>query len=105
MLSVNMPAKRFEILDSLRGDANVEMIEHAEKLVAAIKRMYLVNYSDSRRQIENFELMYIPVPKQTNGLVLFELHHHFHSFAYQIFFIIVSSNYCHSLPFVTLFQH
>ena len=76
--SVNMPAKRFEILDSLRGDANVEMIEHAEKLVAAIKRMYLVNYSDSRRQIENFELMYIPVPKQTNGLVLFELHHHFH---------------------------
>ena len=77
MLSENLPAKRFEILDSLRGDANVEMIDHAEKLVGAIKRMYLVNYSDSRRQIQNFELMYIPVPKQTNGLVFFQLKHHF----------------------------
>jgi Ulp1 family protease len=69
MLAVNMPAKRFEILDSLRGEANVEMIEHANQLVEAIKRIYLVNYSDSRRQIASFELMYIPVPKQINRLV------------------------------------
>jgi hypothetical protein len=71
MVSVNFVAKRFEILDSLRGDANVEMIEHANQLVEAIKRMYRVNYSNSRRQIDSFELMYIPVPKQNNGLVFF----------------------------------
>ena len=71
MVSVNLPAKRFEILDSLRGEANVEMINHANKLVDAIKRMYKVNYSDSRRQIDDWELMYIPGPKQNNGLVFF----------------------------------
>ena len=69
VLSVNFPAKRFEILDSLRGPTNQEMIDHASKLVEAIKTCYRVNYSDSHRQIDNYELMYIPVPKQTNGLV------------------------------------
>ncbi|KAM0875219.1 hypothetical protein ACQ4PT_036911 [Festuca glaucescens] len=64
MLSVNMPAKRFEILDSLRGADDIGMIEHANLLVDAIKSMYRINYSDSRRQIDDFELMYIPVPKQ-----------------------------------------
>ena len=71
MVSVNLPAKRFEILDSLRGEANVEMINHANKLVEAIKRMYLVNYSDSHRKIQDWELMYIPSPRQTNWLVFF----------------------------------
>ncbi|KAM0921420.1 hypothetical protein ACQ4PT_006870 [Festuca glaucescens] len=66
MLSVNMPAKRFEILDSLRGADDIGMIEHANLLVDAIKSMYRINYSDSRRQIDDFELMYIPVTKQNN---------------------------------------
>ncbi|KAM0910875.1 hypothetical protein ACQ4PT_013880 [Festuca glaucescens] len=67
MLSVNMPAKRFEILDSLRDADDTGMIEHANMLVDAIKSMYRINYLDSRRQIDNFELMYIPMPKQNNG--------------------------------------
>ena len=73
MLSVNFPAKRFEVLDSLRGEDSVGLINHANQLMDAIKEMYRVNYSDSRRQIDNFELVYIPVPKQTTGLVHF--HH------------------------------
>jgi hypothetical protein len=72
-----MPAKRFEILDSLRGESNVEMIEHADRLVDAIKRMYMVNYSDSRRQIANFELMCVPVPKQIDRFVFLQPCHHF----------------------------
>ncbi|KAM0897327.1 hypothetical protein ACQ4PT_022632 [Festuca glaucescens] len=67
VLSLNMVAKRFEILDSLRGEDDMDMIEHANKLVETIKMMYKVNYSDSYRQIDDFELMYISVPKQTNG--------------------------------------
>ena len=97
----NLLAKRFEILDSLRGEANVEMINHANKLVEAIKRMYRVNYSDSRRQIEDWELMYIPGPKQNNGLVFshyFGLFILFLFFYIPVFLITVSSNYCHSLP-------
>ena len=54
---------------TLRGEAHVEMINHANKLVDAIKIMYKVNYSDSRRQIDDWELMYIPGPKQKIGLV------------------------------------
>ena len=74
MLSVNFAAKRFEVLDSLRGDDDVGLIEHASKLIDAIKEIYWINYSDSRRQIDDFELMYIPVPKQTTGLVFFRAH-------------------------------
>ena len=66
MLSINMDAKRFEILDSLRDENDEEMIEHATRLVDAIKAMYLVNYKDSKKQIQDFELVYIPVPKQDN---------------------------------------
>lgn len=76
VLSVNMPAKRFEILDSLRGDSNSEMIEHANRLVEAIKTMYMVNYSDSRKQIASWELMYIPIPKQCGRLVFQRFHQH-----------------------------
>jgi hypothetical protein len=43
MLLVNMVAKRFEILDSLRGPMNEEMIDHASELVEAIKTAYHVN--------------------------------------------------------------
>ncbi|KAM0881813.1 hypothetical protein ACQ4PT_032705 [Festuca glaucescens] len=67
VLSLNMGSKRFEILDSLRGEDDMDMIEHANKLVEAIKMMYKINYSNSYRQIDDFELMYIPVPKQKNG--------------------------------------
>ncbi|KAM0895067.1 hypothetical protein ACQ4PT_024057 [Festuca glaucescens] len=67
VLSLNMGAKRFEILDSIRGEDDMDKIEHANKLVEAIKTMYKINYSDSYRQIDDFELMYIPVPKQKKG--------------------------------------
>ena len=66
MLSLNMDAKRFEILDSLQDENDEEMIEHATRLVDAIKAMYLVNYKDSKKHIQDFELVYIPVPKQNN---------------------------------------
>jgi hypothetical protein len=49
MLSVNMVAKWFEILDSLRGPTNEEMIDHASQLVEAIKMAYHVNYLGSHR--------------------------------------------------------
>src|SRR4051812_42158915 len=45
------------------------MIEHATKLMESIKKMYIVNYSDSRRQIEDFELVHVPVPSQVDRLV------------------------------------
>jgi hypothetical protein len=44
---------------------------HASELVEAIKKAYRVNYSDSHRQIDDYELTYVPVPRQTIGLVGF----------------------------------
>ncbi|KAM0906696.1 hypothetical protein ACQ4PT_016611 [Festuca glaucescens] len=64
VLSLNFEATRFEILDSLRGEDDEEMIKYANRLVDAIKIMYKVNYSESRKQIDEYELVYIPVPKQ-----------------------------------------
>jgi hypothetical protein len=66
-----MVAERFKVLDSLCGPMNDQMIEHASQLVEAIKTAYHVNYSDSHRQIVDYELMYVPIPKQSNGLVGF----------------------------------
>jgi hypothetical protein len=57
MVSVNMVTKRFKILDSLRGSTNEEMIVHASQLVESINTAYRVNYSDSHRQIDDYELM------------------------------------------------
>ena len=54
VLSLNMDAKRFEILDSLRGENDEEMIKHATGLVDAIKAMYLVNYKDSKKTDPRF---------------------------------------------------
>jgi hypothetical protein len=68
-----MVAKRFKILNSLHGLMNEEMIKHASELVEAIKIAYHVNYSDSHRQINDYELMYVLVPRQTTGLVGFFL--------------------------------
>ena len=67
MLSLNLAAKRFEILDSIRGPADDGMIDHATRLMEAIKKMFLVNYKDSRKQIQDYELVYIPAPKQNNA--------------------------------------
>ena len=64
VLSLNLVAKRFEILDSLRGHADQSMIEHATRLVRAIKKVWIVNYASSSKQIEDYELVYIDVPKQ-----------------------------------------
>jgi hypothetical protein len=44
MVSVNMVAERFKVIDSLCGPMNDQMIEHASQLVEAIKTAYHVNY-------------------------------------------------------------
>ena len=64
-----MDAKRFEVLDSLRDEDDEQMIEHATRLVDAIKDMYRINYSKSKKQIQDYELVFIDVPKQNNGWV------------------------------------
>jgi hypothetical protein len=89
MVLVNMVAKWFKILDSLHGPMNEEMIEHASQLVEATKIVYHVNYSDSHRHITDYELMYVPIPKQTTGLVGFSFSLLMHQLSYVVIFICV----------------
>ena len=61
-----MEAKRFEILDSLRDEDDEQTIEQATWLVNVIKEMYLIYYLGSKKQIQDYELVFIDVPKQNN---------------------------------------
>jgi hypothetical protein len=102
MLLVNMVAKRFEILDSLHGLTNEDMIDHASQLVEAIKTAYRVNYSGSHRQIDQYELMYVPVPRQTTGLVGFSYFPYYASAFLR--FVIVEVGLVYQLLFFPCFS-
>ena len=65
-LGLNFKAMIFEVLDSCRGSDDVSLIQHASFLVDAIKTAYKFNYSTSARQIDDYQLQYIDVPKQKN---------------------------------------
>ena len=64
MVSLNFANKRFEVLDSIRGPNDESLITHANSLVDAIKTMYRMNYAESTKQIDGYELEYIDSPKQ-----------------------------------------
>ena len=70
VLSLNLRAKRFEVLDSLREQDSPSLLEHATRYMYAIKKAWLINYKDSLKQIEDYKLVYIDVLKQHNGLVV-----------------------------------
>ena len=70
VLSLNLKAKRFEVLDSLREEDSPSLIEHTTRYMNAIKKAWLISYKDSHKQIQDYELVYIDVFKQENGLVV-----------------------------------
>ena len=70
MLSLNLRAKRFEVLDLLREQDSPSLLEHATRYMNAIKKAWLINYRDSHKQIQEYELVYIDVLKHDDGLVV-----------------------------------
>uniref|UniRef100_A0A453FZV7 Ubiquitin-like protease family profile domain-containing protein n=1 Tax=Aegilops tauschii subsp. strangulata TaxID=200361 RepID=A0A453FZV7_AEGTS len=68
VLSLNLKAKRFEVLDSLHEEDSPSLIEHATRYMNAIKKAWLIAYKDSHKQIQDYELVYIDVLKQENGI-------------------------------------
>jgi len=69
VLCLNLKAKRFEVLDSLRPQDSPSLITHATKLMNEIIKAWLIAYKDSSKQIQDYDLVYIDVFKQDNGLV------------------------------------
>ncbi|KAE8799390.1 hypothetical protein D1007_25156 [Hordeum vulgare] len=68
VLSLNLKAKRFEVLDSLREEDSPSLLEHATRYMNAIKKAWLISYKDSHKQIQDYELVYIDVLKQENDI-------------------------------------
>ena len=68
-LNLNIKAQRFEALDSMRGEGNESLINHASNLISRIKAIWQIHYSASKIQIENWDLKIINVPKQESKYV------------------------------------
>jgi hypothetical protein len=65
-LFLNFEKKRFEVIDSARDHDDETLVSHATSLVDSIKDMYRINYSQSSKQIQDYELVFIEGPKQDN---------------------------------------
>ena len=50
----------------MRCEGDSSMIDFATRIMEAIKAVWLISYSSSRKQIEDYELVYIDVMKQDN---------------------------------------
>ena len=66
VLTLNLVAQRFEILDSMRDEANEQLMVHATELMEKIKAAWLMYYGQSKVQISASKLVCIDMPKQDN---------------------------------------
>ena len=66
LLTLNLRNKRFEVLDSMRSLEDRSLRNCCNILIEAIKKLWSIHYADSDKAIEDYELIDIAVPIQTN---------------------------------------
>ena len=66
LIVLNLRNKRFEVLDSMRNLENGKLAECCNKITNAIKSLWKIYYPDTKNPIDKYEIMDIPIPKQTN---------------------------------------
>lgn len=64
VVGINMVAKRFEVLDSLRGPNSPSLIRHSGRVINKLKEAWDVFYENAKNKIEAFETRIIEVPLQ-----------------------------------------
>ncbi|KAL6848650.1 hypothetical protein ACP4OV_021233 [Aristida adscensionis] len=64
---INLRDKRFEVLDSMRSIADKKLLNCCIKLIDAVKNLWAIHYPESKNKINDFELLDVDVPKQTNN--------------------------------------
>ncbi|KAL6843409.1 hypothetical protein ACP4OV_026731 [Aristida adscensionis] len=64
---INIRDKIFEVLDSMRSTADKNLLDCCIKLMNAVKNLWAIHYPESKSKINDFELLDIDVPKQTNN--------------------------------------
>jgi Ulp1 family protease len=67
LIVLNLRNKSFELLDSMRSLEDEKLAARCNGFLAAIKSLWNDHYSDSKHPIDNYELVDIAVPKQTNN--------------------------------------
>ncbi|KAG2582318.1 hypothetical protein PVAP13_6KG100200 [Panicum virgatum] len=66
MIVLNLRNKRFELINSLRTLGDPKLAECCNKVLSGIKFLWNINNGDSDYAIDDYELVDIAVPKQTN---------------------------------------
>jgi hypothetical protein len=66
MIVLNLRNERFELIDSLRTLGDPKLAECCNKVLSRIKFLWNIYYGDSDYAIDDYELVDIAVPKQTN---------------------------------------
>ena len=66
MIVLNLRNERFELIDSLRTLGDPKLAECCNKVLSGIKFLWNIYYGDSDYAIDDYELVDIAVPKQTN---------------------------------------
>lgn len=64
VVGINMVAKRFEVLDSLRGPNSPSLIQHSSRVIKKLKEAWDVFYETAKNKIGSFETRIIEVPLQ-----------------------------------------
>ena len=64
VVGINMVAKRFEVLDSLRGPNSSSLIRQSSRVINKLKEAWDVFYETSKNKINSFETRIIEVPLQ-----------------------------------------
>jgi len=66
LIVLNLRNNRFEVLDSMRTLENEALAQCCNTITSGIKQLWKIYYAQTTEQIENYETVQIPVPKQTN---------------------------------------
>ena len=66
LIVLNLRNKRFELLDSMRSLGDAKLATCCNQFLAAVKSLWKDHYNTSKHQIDNYEIVDIAVPKQTN---------------------------------------
>jgi hypothetical protein len=66
LLTLNIRSERFDVLDSIRSLEDLNLRNCCNYLIEAIKKLWPIHYQNSKKQIEDYQLVEIGVPKQMN---------------------------------------
>ncbi|PVH31945.1 hypothetical protein PAHAL_9G269200 [Panicum hallii] len=67
LIVVNLRNNRFEILDSMRTLENEALAQCSATIINTIKKLWETHYAETSKQIEDYEIVQIGVPKQANN--------------------------------------